>query len=332
MIMARRFSRRRAIAIFAATAGLPLIPNARAAAGPVTWEGQALGAPARLILNHEDRAGAARLIGRATAEIARLEQIFSLYREDSALSALNNQGFLLAPPTEFIALLERCREFWELSDGTFDPSVQPLWALYRDHFSSPGADPSGPPAERIAKALAPVGFDRVKFNRDRIAMPASGALTLNGIAQGFITDRIVDMLEEAGMRNSFVDMGEARAMGSKEDGGPWRVGLAVSEDSDQPDAVLPIVDKAVATSSATGFVFDEAGRFGHILDPRKGHIPISYKRLSVIAADATTADALSTAFSLHDIDNIRAIASAQTDLSIDILTSDGEQLRFGAVL
>lgn len=328
--MARVFSRRRAIAIFAATAGLPLFPKARAAASPIIWDGQALGAPARLILSDVDQAGGERLIGRVVAEITRLEEVFSLYREDSALSSLNKVGFLLDPPIELVALLERCREFWELSEGAFDPSVQPLWALYLDHFSRSGADRLGPSHAQITNALVPVGFDRVRFNRDRIVLASGGALTLNGIAQGFITDRIVAILGEAGISNSFIDMGEARSMGSKEDGTPWLIGLAPSQNSEFPDAVLRIVNKAVATSSASGFVFDEAGRFGHLFDPRRGSTPIPYKRLSVVANDATTADALSTAFSLHNVTTMRSMAAARDDVSVDLVTSYGEHLQFGA--
>lgn len=330
--MAKRYGRRRAIAIIAAVAGLPLLRSAHASAGPTLWEGQALGAPAQLILNHPDRSHAAVLVDRAVAEIARLEMVFSLYRDDSALSELNRTGFLVAPPADLVSLLKACSGFWEASNGAFDPTVQPLWALYRDHFSTPGADPAGPSSAQVGRALGLVGFDRVKFNRDRIVMPPGTAMTLNGIAQGYITDRIVDMLRQAGVTDSFVDMGEARAIGSRQDGTPWRVGLADSQASDRPDVVLGIVNKAVATSSSAGFHFDEAGRFGHLLDPRRGTAPDLYRRLSVVADDATTADALSTAFSLSDEPAMRSMAAARPDLAIDLVTAGGVHHRFGARL
>src|SRR5690242_10043784 len=104
--MAKTYSRRRAIAIFAAVAGLPLLTGAKSAESPVIWTGQALGAPATLILNLRDRAVAGRLIERVVAEVARLESIFSLYRKDSALAELNRGGFLIAPPEELVSLLQ----------------------------------------------------------------------------------------------------------------------------------------------------------------------------------------------------------------------------------
>lgn len=327
--MAKGFTRRRAIAIFAAAAGLPLLTAAKAASSLVTWQGQALGAPATLILNHDDRARAERLIDAVVAEVARLERVFSLYRDDSALSELNRVGTMVAPPQDLVALLGSCQEYWTISGGAFDPTVQPLWTLYRDHFTLPEADPSGPSAGKIRDTLETIGLQGIRFNRDRIVLTRPKmALTLNGVAQGYITDRIVDLLRDAGVTSSLVDMGEDRAIGSRSDGTPWRIGLAERQDDESPDAVLEVVDKAVATSSGAGYHFDEAQRFSHILDPRTGEAPSLYKRLTVIADDATTADALSTAFSLMDETSIRSTMKRRADVSVDLVRPDGGHHRF----
>jgi FAD:protein FMN transferase len=326
--MVENYTRRRALAIFAAAAGLPLITGAKSIERSVTWTGQALGAPATLILNHEDQAAARRLIQRVVSEVARLESVFSLYRQDSALAELNRVGVLVAPPSELVSLLQASRGFWELTGGAFDPSVQPLWALYRNHFGMPDADPSGPSRTDLAQALTQVGFGSVRCDRDRIVIGAKMALTLNGVAQGFITDRIVDMLRDAGVTSSLVDMGEDRAIGAKANGSPWRIGLAESQD-DRPDQVLEVINKAVATSSASGCRFDQAGRFGHILDPRKGHVPSIYRRVTVVAEDAATADALSTAFTLMDVESIASIVKGRGDIAVDVVRLNNSHSRFG---
>ncbi|MBC7313981.1 MAG: FAD:protein FMN transferase, partial [Rhizobium sp.] len=227
--MVEPITRRRAMTIMAAAAGLPLIPFAEAALAavePVVWKGQALGAPATLILNHPDRAKAERLVTRVISEVDRLESVFSLYRKDSTLTELNLMGALAAPPGELVALLETCRDTWKASGGAFDPSVQPLWSLYARHFSTPGSDPAGPSRQQLDETLPLVDFAGVRFNRDRIALPRPGmALTLNGIAQGYITDRVVALLRGEGITSSLVSMGESRAIGAKADGSPWRIGL-----------------------------------------------------------------------------------------------------------
>lgn len=315
----RPLSRRRFIAISAAAAGCSLtIAGARASAdlGAVTWRGQALGAQASLIIYHHDRTAAGRLVREVVAEVERLEQVFSLYRADSALSQLNRDVALATPPPDLVALLDASREVWELSEGTFDPTVQPLWRLLAEHFSRPGADPAGPAPVQLQEALALVGFHKLTFNRDRIAFARRGmALTLNGIAQGYITDRAVDVLRRGGIEKSMVDMGEIRALGARPDGAPWRVGIEGAAGSAGITATLEIEDRAVATSSADGFRFDAAGRFTHLFDPRSGVSPRLYRSVTVIARDATSADAFSTACSLLQADAIERIA-ARRDLEV----------------
>ncbi|OWV83260.1 FAD:protein FMN transferase [Rhizobium sp. R693] len=329
-------TRRRAIGIFAAVGGLPLLLSgtaARAATSAFVWSGQALGAPAKLILNDHDAKRAKRLIEAIVAEVARLERIFSLYRDDSSLVELNRVGGLAAPPPELVALVEKCLTFFEATGGLFDPTVQPVWKLYRDHFASPGVGEDRPDKGVLNAHLRRVGFDALRFGSGRIAFSRPQmAMTLNGVAQGFITDRVVDMLRDAGITSSLVDMGETRAIGAQSDGDPWRVGLAAYEDSLDPDTVLPIVNRAVATSSQTGFSFDEAGRFGHILHPRTGVVPRLYRRVSVIASDAASADALSTAFNLMEANAIRDTLDKFPGMSVDLVDVSGIGQRLGPTL
>jgi thiamine biosynthesis lipoprotein len=332
--MSPHLSRRRFIGISAAAAGLSLLPlgrQAKAQAELVTWQGQAMGAVASLQIHHPDRAVAQRLIERSLAEMRRLERVFSLYRDDSALSLLNRQGKLVAPPTDLVTLLADCRRYFELTDGAFDPTVQALWVLYRDHFSRPDADPQGPPAPAVRTALARVGFEQVSFNADRIMLPRRGmALTLNGIAQGFATDCVLSLLRREGIESSLVDMGESRALGARPDGAPWRVGVA---DPDQPDrlgATLEVVDQAVATSGAYGFRFDSAGRFNHLFDPRTGACAHLHRSVTVTMPTAAAADALSTAFSLLAPADIERALRRLDEGRVGIVTASGKRLELQA--
>ncbi len=331
--MAKSVTRRRAIGIFAAAAGLPLAYT-RTSFGATTtafeWSGQALGAPAKLILNDHDGVRAQRLIDTIVAEVARLERIFSLYCEESSIVELNRIGAIAAPPPELLSLLSACANFWEATDGVFDPTIQPLWKLYRDHLGSGNAGERGPDAAMLNACFKRVGFDAVRFGFGRVAFDRPGmALTLNGVAQGFITDRVVDILRDAGISSSLIDMGEERAIGSRPDGTPWRVGLAVEQDSEEPDTVLPIVNRAVATSSQSGFTFDADGQFGHILHPRAGAVPALYRRVSVVAADATTADALSTAFNLMKVDTVKAVLDKFPAVAVDMVDVSGTRWQLG---
>src|SRR6516164_3912142 len=310
--MTRPISRRRFIRISAAAAGLAVVPGGspvRAGSSLITWHGTMLGAVATMHIHHEDRNEAQRLISAACTEARRLERLFSLYLRDSALVELNRSGILVDPAVEFVDLMSISQRYAELTKGMFDPTVQPLWDVYADHFSQTNADPVGPPQSAVRTALVHVGYDRLTIGRDRVVMPRGTAVTLNGIAQGYVTDKIVDLLRSQGTVNSLVDMGETRAIGSRPDGQPWEVGIADPDVPGRTEAILPIVDRAVSTSGAYGFRFDPEGRFNHLFDPATGTCADRYRSVTTVSASATAADALSTAFSLMGEPQIKATLS-----------------------
>lgn len=326
-------SRRRCLTITAAAAGLALAPKLSRAAdssAAISWRGILMGADASLRLHHPDPEAARKLLAVCIAEVRRLEQIFSLYRDDSAVSRLNRDGFLLAPPKDLVDLLQVAQDCHARTGGAFDPTVQTLWMTYRTHFSSPGADPAGPPAGALRQALAKVGLNGVLVDRNRIAFRRKGMqLTFNGIAQGYATDRVVDILRAGGIETCLVDIGEPRAVGADPSGRPWQVGVVDPAHSDKIGTTLDVVDRAVATSGGYGFQFDEAGLFNHLLDPRTGGSASLYKSVTVIFANATQADALSTAFSLLPLASISDHLSQLSDAKVKVITATGASIDLG---
>ncbi len=331
-MMTGKMTRRRMIGISAAAAGMALLPlHGGAAPEAVTWQGEAMGAQASLVIHHPDRAKAQRLAEATVAEVRLLERIFSLYRDDSDLTQLNTRRFLVAPPRELVDIMRQCRDVWTLTGGAFDPTVQPLWNLYWRHFSTPGASEAGPSAAIARECLAHVGLDRVACSPDRMELPAPGsALTLNGIAQGYVTDRVVDLLKAGGIERSMVDMGESRAIGSAPGDRPWRIGISDPLDPARVLKVIDVEDRAVATSSPFGFRFDAEGRFSHIIDPRSGATPQRHASVTVVAGQAALADALSTAFNLMDADAIAAAVRARAGVEAHVLSLQGGWMDFGA--
>lgn len=289
-----QMSRRRFLTIAsAACLGAPL-----RAAGTYQWHGQALGAKAQIILDDPD---AEAITARALAEIARLEDIFSLYRPASELSRLNAQGYLPAPSFELLGCLSLARRVHRITEGRFDPSVQPLWAALAARYGAGGGADTSSPADDLAEAAsAAIGFDRVQIKASELRLGAGQALTLNGIAQGYIADRVALLMRRAGLHDVVIDTGEIVAMGDAPQavsGGGWPVEIAGA-------ARLRLRDRAVATSSPLGTVFDHrafggAGTAGHILDPHRAAPAISpVEQVSISAPSAALADALSTALCL----------------------------------
>ncbi len=282
----KNLSRRRFLAISAAAATAGAAPGGPSRAAQLTrWQGIALGARVTITLAHPD---AARILARARAEINRLEDIFSLYRPDSALVRLNRDGQLADPPFELLECLGQCAAVHAATGGAFDPTVQPLWRLYAQHRGRP-------PQAALSRALSRTGWQHVAYDGAGIRLARPGmALTLNGIAQGYVADRVAALLRAEGLTDILVDTGEMRALGGMPGGGGWPVSLQAGAER-IPDAVA-LRERALASSAPLGMVLDDEGRVGHVLDPASGRpAPARWRLVSVLAPSAAIADGLSTA-------------------------------------
>jgi FAD:protein FMN transferase len=294
-------SRRRVITVLGAVAGLPLLPSADEPDPPTglhRWRGTALGSPSYIMVAHPDHGAAEKAIAECVAEIERLEKQFSLYRGDSEIARLNRDGRIEAPSCDLLALLSQCQRFYELSNGAFDVTVQPLWEVYAAHFfGSRLPPPNGPKLSAIEQARGLVGWQDVDITPRCITLARQGmGLTLNGIAQGFLTDRIADILRTNGCDRILADMGrsEIRLVGHRPDGQAWRIGLADPLAPDRVAVTLNLADRCISTSGGYGTKFEATGRYHHLFDTRTGTSAGHYIAVSVIAASTMVADALST--------------------------------------
>ncbi len=320
-------SRRRFITFIAAAAGLPLLLKAGGAqAKPVRWDGTALGAPASIQLYHSDEAQARAAIAAGLNELKRLEAIFSVYRADSSISMLNREGVLENAPDDFIAMLTRALSLAKISDGIYDPTVQPVWQTYFRHFTSSYPDPAGPAPRDLAAALALVDWRAVEVdsgrNRVSFARPGMG-LTLNSGAQGYITDRVTDVLRAHGFDRMLVDMGEPRALSAKPDGSAWRIGIADPADPSRAVVTLEVVDKCVSTSGGYGTLFDSAGAFTHLINTRTGSTAPALLGVSVVADSGIVADGLSTAMLMAPVERRQTILQSAGGLKAIYVTPEG---------
>ena len=325
--MSTVISRRRFITFIAAAAGMPLLLKAGGAQSrPERWDGTALGAPASIQLYHTDEALARAAIAAGLDELKRLEAIFSVYRADSSISKLNREGVLENAPDDFIAMLTRALSLANISDGVYDPTIQPVWQTYFRHFTASNPDPGGPSSRDLAAALALVDWRAVEVdagrNRVSFARPGMG-LTLNSGAQGYITDRVADVLRAHGFDRMLVDMGEPRALSAKPDGSAWRIAIANPADPGSTVTTLEVVDKCVSTSGGYGTLFDPAGAFTHIINTRTGHTAPALLGVSVVADTGIVADGLSTAMLMAPVERRQIILKAAGGLKAIYVTPEG---------
>ena len=291
-----------------------MIAAVRAAAPPgqlLSWQGEVLGALSELTLWHTDAALAQRTILRVRGEIARYEGIFSLYRQDSEISRLNGAGTLHKPSGELRSLVEESRRFGVLTDGAFDISVQPLWRLYEAHFWSHSDVQQDIEARARDVARELVDFRNIDIGDTHIAFARAGmGITLNSLAQGFITDSIADLLRNEGFESAVVDLGEFRTIGRHPEGHAWRIGIRNGMAAGGIARTIELEDMALAVSGGYGTTFEPTGRFHHIFDPHTGACANGLVDVAVIGPRATAANGLSTAICVAGEDRAAALLAA----------------------
>jgi thiamine biosynthesis lipoprotein len=309
-------SRRRFMTI---SAGLALGATAcPAAAKTVTWKGIALGAEAKLVITGLPEAEGKHLIRLALKEIDRLENIFSLYRADSTVCVLNSRSRLQSPPAELLSVLSQVSAVHAATGGLFDPTVQPLWQAFAEYGGSPDQSLVRSAREKVGWRLVNYSMREVEFARPGMQ------LTLNGIAQGFITDRISTLLRSEGLEHAVVNIGEISAMGHKPGSNGWQVGLAENGD-EAPTDFVQLKDRCVATSAPLGTTFD--GVNSHIICPVNGRpVRSRWQRVSVVHRSAAIADGLSTAAILMDEAQLVECMETFGQVTVNARRSDGSLL------
>lgn len=237
----------------------------------------------------------------------RLEEInrsMSPYLKDSEISRFNRfqeVGVEFPVSADFLRVMQTAGLLYELSEGAWDGTVNPLVDLWG--FGRSGRSDRRPPAEKIEALLRGVGFDKIEV-RDSGALvkrQAAVSLDLSSIAKGYGVDQVADEVRRAGFGDFLVEIGgEVFAAGLRPDGRPWRVGINRPKTDARFDEVYKVVelrDQAFATSGDYRNFFVENGvRYSHIIDPTTGcPVPRGVVSASILAETCTLADGLATA-------------------------------------
>lgn len=306
------------------------------------WRERALlgfGTTLSLRAAHAQGAVAEAGLSDAVAAIRHVERQMSLFDPHSALSRLNRDGELNDPHPDLVAILRLARSVSARSGGSFDVTVQPLWAAWR-RASEAGRRPS---AAELRDARSLVGWRGVKATASQVRLARRGmAVTLNGIAQGYAADLAKAALSARGIEHALLDTGEWQALGGGPGAEPWTLGienpLAADAPNPRPPARPPasrpaplnlqllarlVADgRAIATSSDAHCSFSADRLHHHILDPHTGKSPRELASVTVLAPSGALADALTKVFFMAGWQPALALAR-QWGVDVLVLAKDG---------
>lgn len=272
---------------------------------------------------HED--GEAILI-EAEQEIRRLEALFSVTVSDSGISQLNeNAGSLPVDISDDThAVLTKALEFTKLTDGAFNMNISPIvqaWGFATDEGNRV-------PTDTEIEALMPLTVSNGLVLEDDTAylQEVGMSVDLGGIAKGYTADRIVALLEDAGVTNGWISLGgNLYMLGTKTDGALWELAVQNPLDSTDYVGMISISDASVVTSGGYQRYFEEDGKtYHHIIDGATGY-PAESGLLSVtiISENSTKADALSTALYVMGLEESLALWRVEQDFEAIFITEDG---------
>ncbi len=271
----------------------------------------------------EDAALAGRAMDAVIAEMRRTDELMSTYRPESQLSQVNAHAFErpVKVDREIIEVVTRSLEFSRMSNGAFDVTYASVGYLYdyRAH--------QRPTAEQVAATLPAVDWRQVQVdpqsNTIRFLKPGM-RIDLGGIAKGYAVDRSIETLRRMGIAHAMVNAGgDTRLLGDRR-GKPWIVGVRDPRNDGRMVTRLPLADEAISTSGDYERYFEEDGvRYHHILVPGTGESAREVRSVTILGADATQTDGLSTTVFVMGVERGMQLVSRLPGVEAVIVDRDG---------
>lgn len=272
---------------------------------------------------HED---GDELIIDAEQEIRRLENLLSVTVDGSDVSKLNTAAGKEAIDMHIDTqvLLQKGKVLGEKTGGAFDIAISPIvkaWGFTEAEHHVP--------TQAELDALLPLTDPAdVILNEGTAYLQKEGmAVDLGGIAKGYTSDKVAELLKEKGVESAVFSLGgNVYGVGTKPSGEKWEVALANPLDANDYCGLISIEDQAVVTSGGYQRYFEEDGkRYHHIIDPKTGY-PAESGLLSVtiISDSGTEADVLSTALYVMGLEKALEFWQEHGDFEAIFVTEAGE--------
>ena len=256
-----------------------------------------LGSPFEVTAVAKDTMAANIYIDMAVAETKRIENLISDWIPTTQISEVNKNAGIkpVKVNNEVFELVERSLKISEITDGAFDISYASMDKIWK--FD--GTMTTMPTKEAIKKSVEKIGYKNIILDKKEqtIFLKIAGMkLGVGGIGQGYIADKIKDLLFLNGCISGIINVsGDINAWGKQPDGKLWTIGIVNPLNKNKIFATFPLEDSAVETSgSYEKYVIFDGIRYSHIIDPRTGYPAKGVVSVSVFAKQTEIADALAT--------------------------------------
>jgi len=244
---------------------------------------------------HDKRLQAQKCISLVMANMRRIDEAMSPYKQDSELSHLNRTAATkpVKISKELFQLISQANRISELTGGRFDITFASAGYLY-DYRKA-----IRPSADKLQHLLSAINYRHIQLNPRKRTIHyrhPKVRIDLGGIAKGHAVDQGIRILQQCGVKHALVSAGgDSRILGDKL-GLPWMTGIRHPREKNGFAVVLPLTNTAISTSGDYERYFIEKGvRYHHIISPESGRPADKARSVTILGKDATNTDALSTA-------------------------------------
>lgn len=258
---------------------------------------QLLGSPFEITVVAKDTVQGNEYIDSAIAEVKRIESLISDWIPSSQISKVNQNAGIkpFKVDKEVFDLVGRANKVSQITSGAFDISYASMDKIWK--FD--GSMKIMPTEEAIKKSVSKIGYRNIILDakKQTIFLKYKGMkLGLGGIGQGYIADKVKELLQRKGCVSGIVNVsGDINTWGKQVDGKPWTVAIVNPMNKNKVFATFPLENSGVETSgSYEKFVVFNGIRYSHIIDPRTGYPAQGVVSVSVFAKQTEIADALAT--------------------------------------
>lgn len=266
-------------------------------------------------------------VNAAQTEIYRLENELSRNlsaTEISKINAKSGQGPVTVSKETF-DIISDAVIFSEKTAGAFDITIAPImdiWGFNNGNFRVPTAS-------EIQAALPLVNWKQIKLDAANLTveLPVAGmALDLGGIAKGYASDKVQEVMHGYNITSALISLGgNVAVFGNKADGSLWKIAITDPQAIDSYIGILKATDVSVITSGGYERNFTKNGKtYIHIMDPATGSpVQTDLLSVSIVSTSGVQGDCLSTALFVMGKDKAIAYWQAHKDFGCILVTTSG---------
>ena len=266
-----------------------------------------------------DRRTALAASEAAVRAVAAAEARLSTWRQESELARFNGSapGLWVALSPELERDLRQAARWWRDTGGAFDPGVASLVAAW--DLRAGGRVPK---AGELAAALRAAGLRHLEIADGRARRAVGGfGVEEGGFGKGIALDAAAGAAVAAGAQCVELELGGQLAVAG--DCGVRTIGIAHPGRRHEVVAWLELPSGSAATSGNSERSVTIGGvPFGHLLDPSTGRPVADWGSVTVVSADATSADSLATALFVMGAERGLQWASSRPDVEAVFAVAD----------